>query len=148
MKAQTRTHLLQDFQHQETDGRVGTKSLLSRRDSGSNVAPRWEISRHPWNSLRPPGMSPRVAASYSLTHLSITLPSIPDKEFVALMSGDDCKPKLNSDTASRQRHRQRQNLTSKRDLQEMEWPQNFVMSPQLKDPRFRETLTQVPGSRS
>jgi hypothetical protein len=80
-----------------------------------------------------------VADNHPLTLLSINLPFIPDKECIALRSLDDCKPKprvLNSDTAGRQRHRQRQNLTSKRVLQEMGWPQNPVMSPQLKDPRF------------
>jgi hypothetical protein len=139
-KTETRTRLLRDFQHQETElnGGVGTKSLLFRRDSGSNVAPRWKISRRPWSSLQPPGTSPRVAASYPLTHL----PSVKDKEFIALISTDDCKskPKVpNLDTAGRQR----QNLTSKRGLQEMGWPQNPVTSPQLKDPHFGETLTQV-----
>jgi hypothetical protein len=60
-----------------------------------------------------------VAAGYPLTCLSITLPSVQDKEFIALMSVDDCKPKpkvSNSDTAGRQRHRQKQNITSNRGL--------------------------------
>jgi hypothetical protein len=135
LQVETRTLFLWDFQYQETesDSRVGTKFLLPRRDSGSNSAPRWEISRCPWSSLRPPRTSPRLAAVYPLTHLSITLHSFPDKEFIALMSMDDCKSKVpNSDTA----RRQRQNLTSKRGLREMGWPQNPVMSPQLKDPHF------------
>jgi hypothetical protein len=94
LQVEIRTHFLRDFQRQETesDSQVGTKSLLSRRDSGSNLAPRREISRRPWSSLRPPGTSPRVAAGYPLTHLSITLPSILDKEFIALISANDCKP--------------------------------------------------------
>ena len=121
LQVEIRTHFLRDFQRQETesDSQVGTKSLLSRRDSGSNLAPRREISRRPWSSLRPPGTSPRVAAGYPLTHLSITLPSILDKEFIALTSSDDCKlnPKVpNSNRACSEKHRQKQNLTSKNGL--------------------------------
>ena len=116
---------------------MGTKSLLSRRDSGSNLAPRWEISRHPWSSLRPPGTSPRVAASYPLACLSTTLPSILDKEFIALTSSDNCKlnPKVpNSNRACSEKHRQKQNLTSKNGLWEMGSHKIPWWSPNWKTP--------------
>jgi hypothetical protein len=52
-----------------------------------------------------------------LTCLSVTLSSIPDREFIALTSVDGCKLRIpNSNTAGRQRYRQRQDSTSKRGL--------------------------------
>jgi hypothetical protein len=71
------------------------------------LAPRWEISRSSWSSVRPPGTSPRVAARLLLTRLSVTLPSIPDREFIALTSVDDYKLRIpNSNSSGRQRHGQ------------------------------------------
>ena len=131
LQVKARICFLWDFQHQETesDGPVGTNSLLSMRDSGSNLAPRWEISRHPWSSLRPPGTSPRVTASYPLTRLSITLPSVLDKESVALTSMDDYKP-------NRKYLIQTQLSYLKEGSPRNGEATKSRRSPQLKDPRF------------
>ena len=103
---------------------------IIRRPSGHKISPlqegfRFQLGTQMGNlqaSLELPQTSWDISQGGSqllLTRLSVTLPSIPDKEFIALTSSDDCKlnPKVpNSNRACSEKHRQKQNLTSKNGL--------------------------------
>ena len=82
----------------ETDGRVSTLSLGTPM---GDLQASLELPQTSWDVSQ-------GGSQLLLTLLSVTLPSFPDREFVALTSADDYKLRiLNSNTAGRQRHRQR-----------------------------------------